>query len=118
TSIANSLVSIEYFDNANNIQRLGSSAYDADEVASTLTVESSTPFRARLQVSYFDVDIGFEVVLRLDGARLRIEIPDSSLTGEELYRLASINMAAFFGASGGRQVFWNPTTEDYDLGRP
>jgi hypothetical protein len=113
TGLANSLVSIEYYDNANNIKRIGSAAYD--DARSSLRVNSTEPFLATLSVAFDDPEISFQVNIALEGDELVISVPDESLEGEDLFRLAFLNIAPFFAANGGRQVLWDPAEEDFEI---
>jgi hypothetical protein len=116
TGIANSIIFIEYYDGANNIKRVGSAA--REDVQSQLEVESREPFQARLTVLFEDIDLTVRVAIRLEGDALVFRIPDSDLYGAGLERLGSIGIAPFLGAGGGRQLWWDPAEEDWEISRP
>jgi hypothetical protein len=113
TGIANSLVSIEYYDGANNIKRIGSAAY-SDSVSSLRLIQG-LPFQAELDVVFEDAEIGFIVNIQIIDDTLILGVKDDSLKGDGLSRLAYINFAPFMGASGGKQLFWDPEEEDYSV---
>ncbi len=116
TGIANSVVFVEYYDRANNISRLGSSA--RRDVVTRLDVLSASPFRARLSVDFEEIDLQVRVDIRLEDDTLVLRIPDSELRGQGVERLSSIGLMPFLGASGGRQLWWDPADEDWEISRP
>ncbi|GAB6091536.1 DUF5696 domain-containing protein [Spirochaeta dissipatitropha] len=113
TGIANSVLSIEFFDNANNIRRIGSSAQR--NVSRSLRVLPGSGWSAEMSISFEDIDLQLLLQIRLDGDELSLSIPDDAVSGSGQRRLASINLMPFFGASGGRQLLWDPERQDFTI---
>jgi len=115
TGLANSLVSIEYYNDANNLKRVGSASYR--DSRSTLKVLSQDPFLAELDVAFDDVDIHFLLQIELLDQQLILSLPMEKLEGEDLDRLFCINLAPFFGASGGKELYWDDQEEEFQISR-
>lgn len=113
TGIANSVLSIEFFDNANNIRRIGSSAQR--NVSRSLRVLPGHGWSAEMSISFEDIDLQLLLQLRLVGDELRLRIPDDAVSGSGQRRLASINLMPFLGGSGGQQLFWDPERQDFTI---
>ena len=110
TGFANSILTIEYYDDANNIKRVSSSSH----------VNVDMDFKTTNDNDHFVFEIDFkkqdiEVVLHmyLDETGLRFEVLDQEVTGDGVGRLAAIIIAPFMGASGGAYEEFDLTEMDY-----
>ncbi|ERJ11600.1 DUF5696 domain-containing protein [Haloplasma contractile] len=128
TGLANSLLSIEYYDVTDSINRLSSAGYE--NVTSDLKRVSGTDNHYILNVDFYEENYKYEVLFDLsvdvhiyfneDG--MSYEVKHEELSGESLNSLAAIIFNPFFGASGGQKVYYgdpNPNDDDdekdYDI---
>ena len=116
TGIANSIIAVEYYDRANNIRREGSSA--RENVRLSLSVIQNDPFLADLTVLFDELDLKITLRVELSGNRLLLRAEPEDIQGSGSGRLASIAVAPFMGASGGRRLLWDPLEEDWEISEP
>jgi hypothetical protein len=112
TGIANSLVTIEYYDASKSIKRLSSAGYE--EVTSTLGMVNNDPTHYRLEIDFEEIDLQLNVHIHLDEQGYTLSIRDEEITGPGQALLAAIQLSPFLGASGGQQVFWDPIEQDFE----
>lgn len=110
TGIANSLISLEYYDDSNNIKRLASAGEGA--LSNLLSVEGETNHFV-LDISYEDILIELRVHLYLTENGYDIKIYDQEIMGEDKNVLAAILLNPFLGASGGRYQLYDETTGEH-----
>lgn len=113
TGIANSLVTVEYFDGSNNIKRISSAAYRDAE--SQMELRSADPFSADLYVEFSDIDLRLVVNVSVEENELVFRLADQDLEGNGVDRLAAISFVPFFGASGGVSLQWDPEEDEFGI---
>jgi hypothetical protein len=111
TGIANSLLTVEYYDNSSSIRRL-SSASDSG-VTSRLATVNNNPNHRRLDVNFELLSIEIKMHIYFDNEGIRYEIRDEDITGTGVRQLAGIMLTPFMGASGGAKAFWDPEQYAY-----
>lgn len=109
TGIANSLLSIEYFENS-TIKR-SSSAGDKNNTSKLTMTGKNT---AEVEVNFSAIDINIVVELTFNDDGITYDIPFENITGEGKIYLASIMITPFLGASGGMEKYYNDEIDDYD----
>ena len=114
-AFANSLLTAEYYDDANNLARVSSAAQR--NAASELAALDAASGRYCLDVQFTGIDLAVKVYITLTGQGLRYYIPDEALTGTGMNALAALILTPFLGASGGMQECYNPETNQYDIVR-
>jgi hypothetical protein len=118
TGFANSLVSVEYYDDANNIKRLSSATYDDPDdptpvPSSMLYTVDNDPSKRRLDVNFPNIDLAFSVYITFTESGINYHIPDESITGEGQTVLGAIILSPFLGASGGANEVFDMNELDY-----
>lgn len=109
--IANSLLTIEYYDISSSIRRL-SSASDAG-VTSKLATVNNDPTHRRLDVNFTSLDIEIKVHIHFDEEGIRYDIRGDEISGSGLDILAGVMLTPFMGASGGAKLYWDNEFENY-----
>lgn len=111
--IANSLLTIEFFDASNNIRRISSASFS--EVSSRLATVNNDPKHRVLDVNFEVLDIQIKVHIHFDNNGIQYEIRDEDITGSGVNVLSGIMLTPFMGASGGAKAYWDP--EQYGFRR-
>lgn len=106
TALANSLLTIEYYDTALTIKRI-SSASDSN-VQSTLYQVIGDDSHYILDINFFSPLINIKLHIYLTDKGVSYEVRYDEITGKDRNRLAAILISPFLGASGGKQIFYNP----------
>lgn len=114
TQMANSLITIEYYDETFNIKRTSSAPYGGD--SSELKKFADDYYR--LDIDFKDVDISMKVHIYFDDNGVRYEIKDDEIQGQDTDILAAVMISPFLGASGGVQLLWSEEEQDYAIYRP
>ena len=109
--IANSLITIEYYDSTNAIKRKSSASKDG--VDSTLVKVDGKDNVFRLDVNFKDLDIEIKVHITLDDKGFTLDINDEDITGDGQSILAAIMLTPFLGASGGQKLYWDPARNNF-----
>ena len=112
TGIANSLVTIEYYDASKSIKRLSSASYE--DVRSTLGMVNNDPTHYRLEIDFEDIDLQLNVHIHLDEQGYTLSIRDEEITGPGQSVLAAVQLSPFLGASGGQLLYWDPIERDFE----
>ncbi len=107
--IANSLITIEYYE-SDKIKYL-SSASEKDVESVLRKVEDR---KYCLDVSFTGIDVQMKVYLTLEEDSIDYHIPCGEMSGTGLNRLAAIDISPFLGASGGRMNVMNPETLEWE----
>jgi len=110
-ALANSLLTVEYFDDTLNISRISSASRQG--VRSQLNAVGGNPYHFVLDVNFREIDLGVKLHIHLTSDGLQYEIFDDEITGEDINRVAAFLITPFLGASGGRQAFYDPEIMDY-----
>lgn len=111
-ALANSLLTIEYYDRTNVIRSLSSA--NPNVASSKLYTVNNDSSHQRFDVSFFALDLTISMHIYLTNEGMRYEIRDEEINGEDQNLLASIIINPFFGASGGVQQHFNLETLEYD----
>lgn len=109
TGIANSLVSFEFYDNANNIRR--SSIGRDDRVRTEFLQVADDHYIIR--VDHREPEVEFDLHIRFTDTGLSLSIPAEDMVIDEDSRLSAIILAPFLGATGGVQVHWDEADQSY-----
>lgn len=104
--IANSLLTIEFFDASNNIRRISSASFA--DVTSQLATVNDNPSHRVLVVNFEALNIQIKVHIHFDDKGIKYEIRDEEITGSGVNVLAGIMLTPFMGASGGAKAHWDP----------
>jgi len=109
TAMANSLVTIEFYDDGFNLQRVSSAAHGGTNATSNMVQVGDGHFRLDVQVTVIDLFVPVHIHLGPYG--IVYNIYNSEITGADKDVLAAILITPFMGAAGGvRRHF------DFDLG--
>lgn len=111
TGIANSLITVEYYDDSNSIKRLSSASLTG--VKSTLGTVNGEANHYRLDVNFTSIQLKVAVHLTFDDKGMSVEIRDDEITGDGQAVLAAIQLMPFFGASGGQKLYWDPAKRGF-----
>jgi hypothetical protein len=111
TGFANSLITIEYFDDSNNIKRLSSASFSG--ATSDLFKVSTEDNHFLLNVDFSKKDISLKVNIYFDDSGIRYVIKDEDITGTDTNRLAAIIISPFLGSSGGAKNYFDVNEMDY-----
>lgn len=112
TGIANSLVSLESYDESNNV-KLRSIA-NTDKCESEIAKVSDDHYV--ITARHREPKITFKLHIRFTEEGLNLSIPSSEveLKEEGGNRLSAFILAPFMGATGGIKVYWDDKSQSYD----
>lgn len=108
TAIANSLITVEYYDKE-SIKRLSSSGMN--RVTSKMKKISNNKYKLDIDFKPIDLQLGVEITFTNTG--LKYDIPKENINGEGKKKLAGILITPFLGASGGMEEVLNLETGEY-----
>ncbi len=112
TGFANSLITVEFYDFANNIKRISSASHA--NVDSELLMVNGDDSHYRLDIDFKKENIEISVHIYFDNNGIRYEVRDEEVYSEdETYTLAAIIISPFLGASGGAYEEFDLTEMDY-----
>jgi hypothetical protein len=111
---ANSLFTVEMYDDAFNTQLISSAA----QRGSSSRLAALEPNHYRLDAEFPDMDLSVKVHVYLSAAGLNYRILDEEITGTGAEKMASIIITPFLGASGGVQQFYDPELKRYEQKEP
>lgn len=114
TGMANSLFTVEYYDDSNNIKRVSSSSH-SDVKNEWLKFDEQ---HYAMKASFSKIQLQVTLHLYFDEQGMRFEIRDSEITGDGQGKLAAILLTPFLGSTGGQQVLYNEETQNYDIQKP
>lgn len=109
--IANSLITIEYYDGS-KVKYISSAS--EDDVASTLSPVSGTDNQFKLEVDFSKQKIALNVYLTLEESGISYHIPRNEITGDGVVNLLSVDITPFLGASGGTMNVLNEETLEWE----
>lgn len=108
--IANSLVTVEYYE-SDTVKNISSASKDG--ASSKLVMLNDNPATRRLDVDFSAIDLQMKVYITFLEDSIRYEIPYEEISGAGKSRMASVLLTPFLGASGGEAAFWDPETGEY-----
>ena len=111
TGIANSLITVEYYDVSNSIKRISSASKTG--VTSKLGMVNGDPTHYRLDINFSAISLKVSVHLHFDEKGMELEVKDTEITGDGQSVLAAIQLMPFFGASGGQKLYWDPAKNGF-----
>lgn len=122
TGMANSLVTVQYFegegDGMTTTLTSSASLKEKDGYSNPLEKISDDGSQWKLEcildVDGEDLGVNVYITFGEDGT-INYKVPYEEITGETMNKLASIIIAPFMGASGGKLEYYNPETEDWDI---
>lgn len=120
TAFANSLVTIEYYDNSDVLKYASSAAKNEDDAPAVVesflsNMEDTDDSTWVLVVDFIVHEIKMNVYITFTEEGIEYDIPNNEITGEGTDRLASVILAPFQGASGGAQELYD-ASDIYDIG--
>jgi hypothetical protein len=107
--LANSLLTVEYYDDAFNMGMISSAARRG--ARSQMVKIADDHFR--LDARFIDMDLYVPLHIYLSENGIRYRINDGEIEGEGAARMASIIITPFLGAAGGVRQYYNPATGEY-----
>lgn len=111
TGIANSLVTLEYFDATLKVKRISSASHSGAESE----LKKVSPGKYELDIYFSNVFIRMKAIITFSNDGFDIEIADDSISGRGVENIASILLNPFMGASGGQETHWDPEEEKYNI---
>lgn len=112
TNMANSLITVEYVTGTNvEMTRRTSSA--AENNTSTLSRVSEDTYL--FDIDFQEIDLQMKVYIHFEEKGIKFEIPFEELSGEGMAGLLSVYITPFLGASGGRELYYNPDSGFFDI---
>jgi hypothetical protein len=112
TGIANSLITVEYFE-SESLKNISSASKDG--VESSLVTLNENPATRRLDIDFKQIDLQVKVQLTFGEDSISYEIKDEDVTGSGRNKLIAIDISPFLGASGGKFKHYNEETDMYDI---
>ena len=109
--IANSLLSMEYYDDSLSIKIISSASEES--VRSTLMMVNTDDTHYRLDVTFDVIDVMVSVHIYLTPDGLKFEIRNDEITGNDTNQIAAFILSPFLGASGGQQLIFDMAKMDY-----
>ncbi|GHU78702.1 hypothetical protein FACS189462_3810 [Spirochaetia bacterium] len=110
TGFANSLFTVEFYDDAFNLQLVSS----ASQRGASSKLASLGPNHYRLDAEFPDNDLSVKVHIYLTETGINYRILDEEITGDGAAKMASIIITPFLGASGGVQQIYDRETKRYE----
>ncbi len=107
--IANSLITLEYYD-SDKIKYISSAS--EEDVESTLSKAEEGKYC--LDIRFRKPEVQMKVYLTLGEESIDYFIPCGEMSGSGLNSLAAIDITPFLGASGGRMNVMNPETLEWE----
>ena len=109
--IANSLITVEYYDNDKIKYFSSASNEDVESVLSSLNGSDSEYV---LAIDFQALKIQMNVYITLGESDITYFIPRAEFAGDGLNALAAIDITPFLGASGGRMNVFDEETMDWE----
>ena len=110
TGIANSLVTVEYYE-SDTIKYISSASQK--NAKSKLYTLNNNPATRCLEVTFDKPELQFKVYVTFHEDSISYEIPYEEVTGKGKSDVASIWITPFLGASGGMAQYFDPETGEY-----
>ncbi|MDR1704729.1 MAG: DUF5696 domain-containing protein, partial [Clostridiales bacterium] len=109
-AFANSLLTVELYDDAFNLNLTSSASHEGAESA----LERVGDGQYRLSVNFTAIDLQITAYITLNDSGITGEVPDGAITGPGAANMASIILMPFLGASGGVVQLYDPVLGRYD----
>jgi hypothetical protein len=110
TGFANSLLTVELYDDAFNIQLVSSASRQG--ASSKLALIEQNHYR--LDAEFPGSDLKVKVHIFFTGEGISYRVYDEEIEGTGAQRMAAVILTPFLGASGGVQQFYDPVKKQYD----
>jgi len=110
TGIANSLITVEYYE-SDTIKYISSAS--RENATSKLYTLNNNPATRRLEVAFDKLDLQLNVYITFTEDSIRYDIPYEEITGAGKSSMASIWVTPFLGASGGMAQYYDIETGEY-----
>jgi hypothetical protein len=107
--LANSLLTVEYYDSAYNINMISSAARRGTSSQLIKIAEGHYCLEAR----FFDLDLIIRLHIHLSDKGIIYRIYDHEIEGSGADRMAAIIITPFMGAAGGVRQYYNPATDEF-----
>ena len=114
---ARSIIWVEFFDPRNNMSTTIGNASQRGVNTEFFAVDGDSSHYV-LQMNLTEVDISVDLHIRFMATGMELHVPETSIQGEDSYRIASIVVAPFLGAGGGARMHFNPDTNAFDINIP
>lgn len=116
TGIANSLITVEYYDDSLGIKRLASAAYEGASSSLNSVVGEDNHFV--LDIAYDEIDLSLRVHLYLSETGYNIQVYYDEIVGADKNIMAAIMLNPFMGASGGAHKVYDPVEGEHGDAEP
>lgn len=110
--IANSLITVEYYE-AESLKNISSASKDG--VDSTLMTLNDNPATRRLDINFKTIELEMKVYITFGEDSITYNIPYEEITGKGKNTLVSVDISPFLGASGGKNKIYNKDSGMYDI---
>ncbi|MCL2243802.1 MAG: DUF5696 domain-containing protein [Treponema sp.] len=107
--LANSLLTVDFYDDAFNMNIVSSAARQG--ARSHLVKINEGHFR--LDANFTNIDLTIRLHIHLTDRGINYKIYDHEIEGDGAARMASIIITPFLGAAGGVRQYFNPETGEY-----
>jgi len=107
--IANSLLTVEFYDDALNMNMTSSAARQG--ARSELYKISDSHYR--LDANFTNLDLRIKLHIHLSDTGIIYRVYDHEIEGAGANRMAAIIITPFMGAAGGVRQYFNPQTSEY-----
>lgn len=111
-AFSNSLLTLEYYNNSNNVNRTPST-HPTEAGFSTLMMVNNDPTHYRLEIPFYVIDVTVFVHIYLTSDGLTLEIRDDEIEGRDTNLISSFILTPLMGASGGATIAFNKDTMSY-----
>jgi hypothetical protein len=106
---ANSLLTVEFYDDALNLSMIASAARQGTKSDLVKIAED----HYRLDVRYVNMDLTIRLHIRLSERGINYRIYDNEIEGKGAGNMASVIITPFLGAAGGVRQYFDPVKGDY-----
>ncbi|MBE5950979.1 MAG: hypothetical protein E7260_05195 [Lachnospiraceae bacterium] len=110
TGIANSLITVEYYE-SDTVKYISSAS--KENATSTLYTLNNNPATRCLDVAFDKLDLQIKVYITFTEDSITYDIPYEEISGQGKYQMASIWVTPFLGASGGMAQYYDVETGEY-----
>jgi hypothetical protein len=108
-ALANSLITVEFYDSAFNMNMISSAA----RRGSSSELVKITEDHWRLDARFIDMDLTIRLHIHLSDRGINYRIYDHEIEGTGADRMAAIIITPFLGAAGGVRQYYDSATGEY-----